>query len=252
LLFKLGLPFGILTRAALIWAAARTVQNRSYLLIMLVLVLYGLLIVFLPLRQPFWLMSVYPLLLLTLSGAIVEAYRRAGNVKLRWAWLAYIVFAAGWLAIGLTQVYPTYGYYGYELVGDQWLGMESRGHRSLVVVTNDGSTSAIDWLRQNVPADALVVSYLEDPHFVDYLESIEPFVFELKQALRYKEKTSLLQDLKQAEFVVVRPFRDVEFVVAWDDPLLVDCFGTEPVFSVLRGRGVYEMPVVLIYQRLHD
>ena len=252
LLFKLGLPFGFTIFVALAWVIRKSLLKRSFLLITVVLLYYGLLLVILPLQQPFWLMSVYPLIVIALSAIIIFGLTNIKNAKLRWAWLGYIAGAFAWLFFGLVQVYPTFGFYGYELVGERWLGNLSLGHRALVVVTNDGSVEAIDWLRQHVDAGSSVISYLDDPHIINYFESIQPFEFDFQHALQYQEEDDLNKDLVKADFVVVRTIADNRFFAPVADAAFIQRFGTEPVYEIFRGRGVYRMPIIQIYQRVSD
>jgi hypothetical protein len=151
------------------------------------------------------------------------------------------------LLIGLFQVYPTFGYYGYELIGDRWLGNKSRGYSGVVIVTNDGSTEAIDWLRQHVPAGSAVISYLDDPHIINYLQSSQPFAFDFQHAQQYQDKNELNKELAKAVFVVVRALNAGDLLA---DPAFIQQFGAEPVHQIFRGRGVYRMAVIQIYQRI--
>jgi hypothetical protein len=163
------------------------------------------------------------------------------------AWSGYIVVAVGWLIVGLISVYPTYGYFGYEIVGDRWLGNNSRGHRSLVVVTNDGSTEVIEWLQDNVQAGSVVVSYLDDPHIVNYLNMIQPFTFELTYASQFQERDELIEELERANYVIARPIYDIDFVVPLTDSFFNEFFHSEPVHQIFRGRGMYKMSIMQIY-----
>ena len=250
LLFKLGLPFGIATYIALIWAARKSITDRRFLLITLIFVYYGLLLAVLPLQQPFWLMSIYPLIVVVLSALIVWGLTNLPSPQLRLGLTSFFLFAFAWLIVGLVQVYPTFGYYGYELVGNRWLGNESRGHRALVTVTNDGSTEAIDWLRQNVPPGSSVVSYLDDVHIIKYLESTQSFDFELKHALQFQDQEDLHKIMAKADFVVVRLINDTGLSAPVSDPNFIEQFGFEPTYQILRGRGIYRMPIIQIYQRI--
>jgi hypothetical protein len=252
ILFKLGLPFGILTCLALAWAVKKAFVDRAFLLVVLTLFFFGLMLAVLPLQQPFWLMSVYPLILLVLSAMIIHILASLKDKRLRYAWTTVVVVAFAWLIIGLIHVYPTYGYYGYEMIGDRWLGENAIGYREVIVVTNDGSTEAIDWLRQNAPAGSLVVSYLNDLHLINYLNSIELFGFELTQAVQYEDSRLLDEDLARADYVVVRVVDDLSLPLPTADPDFTRQYGSEPVFEVVRGRGAYRMPLIQIFQRLAD
>ena len=249
LLFKLGLPLGIITFIALVWSVRQSNHNRKFLLITLVLLYYGLLLLVLPLQQPFWLMSIYPLIVIVLSVMLTRSLTNIKNANLRFIWRSCVAISFIWLIIGLVQVYPTFGYYGYELVGNEWLGNNSRGHRALVVVTNDGSTEAIDWLEQHVVVGSAVITYLEDPHIINYLKRTRSFTFDLNQVQDYRDKNKLDEDLAKADFVVVRVIEDLGFPIPVNDPTFIQQFGSEPVHQIVRGRGVYQMPVFQIYQR---
>jgi hypothetical protein len=248
LLFKIGAPFGIATCMALVWGARKSIQSKSFLLVTLILFYYGLLLAILPLQQPFWLMSVYPLILLLLSALIVHNFSNLKSFKLRLVWGGYIAACTAWLVVGLFNVYPTFGYYGYELLGDRWLGTDSRGYRAVVVVTNDGSTEAIDWLRKNAPAGSVVLSYLNDIHIMNYLAARPQFSFELRHALHYEPDGELSGQLAKADFVVVRLINDLGVPSPVSDATFRARFASAPVYQIFRGRGVYRMPVIQIYQ----
>lgn len=249
-LLKLGLPFGIGTCLALVGAVVKSMKDRAYLLVAVVLLYYAALLAVLPLRQPFWLMSVYPIIAITLAAMILGVTRSLANGALRIGWLGCVTFACGWLVVGLIRVYPTFGYYGYEVIGDRWLGAESRGYRSPIVITNDGSTDAIDWLQQNVAAGTVVLSYLDDLHIIDYLELKQAFQFEIRHALRLGNPQDLAEVVANADIVVVRLISESGPPSPISSPTFIRKFGTEPVHQVFRGRGIYRMPVIMIYRRL--
>jgi hypothetical protein len=209
---------------------------------------FGLLLAVLPLQQPFWLMSVYPLIALILAATIVDVITQMYPSILRLGFAGAVVLAFGWLGIGLVRVYPMFGYYGYEWMGDRWLGVNSKGYRALVVVTNDGSTEAIDWLRQNVPTESFVLSYLNDIHLMKYLERTLAFPFEMKHALHEPDVDLLTKALKRADFVVVRCVDDSSLPPPMDDPVFIQHFVEVPVYQVVRGQGNYRMPVIQIYK----
>jgi hypothetical protein len=249
LLLKLGLPFGVLTLAALGWVAVKAARDRACLLLTAVLVYYASLLAILPLQQPFWLMSVYPVILLALSAMVVRGLHAENRRALRWSTTTGVVIAVLWLAAGLTQVYPTFGYYGYETTGNRWLGAESRGYRRLIVITNDGSTQALDWLEHNAPAGARVVSYLNDLHLIRHLHEARQPSFELIEALREPDSVRLSSHLASAEFAVVRAVNEDDGPPPQSNPEFVRQFGAEPVHEIVRGRGIYRMPVIGIYRR---
>jgi hypothetical protein len=248
-LFKLGLPFGIATIVALGWAVRNAIRNRdrSFLLITVPVVYCVLMLAVLPLQQPFWLMSVYPLILLAVSGMMVRALRK-GNLLVCWSMAAWLAVSASWLAIGLVRVYPTFGYYGYETTGDRWLGAESRGYRRLVVVTNDGSTEALDWLRQNAPAGSRVVSFLDDVHLIQYLLETRSYPFELTQAPIERDPDRRTRAVAAADFAVVRTIDDEDRSRPELEEEFKERFDSEPVHVISRGRGIYRVAVIRIYR----
>jgi hypothetical protein len=192
-------------------------------------------------------MSVYPLILLLLSALIVHNLTSLKDIKLRISWAVYIAICIVWLGVGLVNVYPTFGYYGYELLGDRWLGNDSRGYRAVVVVTNDGSTEAIDWLRKNAPAGSVVLSYLNDIHIINYLAGRQEFPFELKHALKFQTDDQVRQQFAETDFVVVRLINDFGAPSPVSDVTFRARFASAPVYQIFRGRGVYRMPVIQIY-----
>jgi hypothetical protein len=250
LLFKIGLPFGLTTCLALVWAARKSIGNKYFLLTTLVLFYYGLLLAILPLQQPFWLMSVYPLILILLAAFILHNLTNLKNLKLRIGWAGYVAASAAWLIVGLINVYPTFGYYGYELIGERWLGSESRGYRAVVVVTNDGSTEAIDWLRKNVAEDSTVLSYLDDIHLIKYLMSKDGVTFNFQHALNHMTDAEIDRKLLKADFVVVRVVSDLGKPTPLSNRTFIQRFGFAPAYQVVRGRGIYRFPVIQIYERI--
>ena len=249
LLLKLGLPLGIATLIALAWGAINARRSRGLLLITLVLFFYMALLAVLPLQQPFWLMSVYPLVLLALSELLRQVYNRFTRPGPRLLFAGGLLLALGWLLFGLYQVYPNYGYYGYETTGDRWLGGSSKGYRAVVVVTNDGSTTAIEWIQQNAPPGSKVLSYLTDIHLLNYLDQTRQLDFNLVHAAHGTDDDNSILIRETADYVVVRPLEDVGGALPLDDTAFIEAFGTDPVYTLTRGRGRYEMPVIFIFER---
>jgi hypothetical protein len=172
------------------------------------------------------------------------------SLRLRAISAVYAVFAFCWLLLGIIQVYPMFAYYGYETIGDWWMGENSRDYAGVVVVKNDGSTEAIEWLGRNVSTGSTVVIFLDDIHIINYLDSIQPFAFELVHAGRsipgYKPSN---RRIRKGGLRRCRPVDRIDFAVPLTDSLFGQYFRTEPVYQVFRGRGVYEMPVMQIYYK---
>jgi hypothetical protein len=250
LLFKMGLPLGVATLVALVWSGRQASVHHGHRLLVATLIYYGLLVLVLPLQQPFWLMSVYPLLMLVLSALVVRGWERISDMRLRRAYAAAIVASVLYLLAGVVRVYPTFGSYGYEITGDRWLGEPSRGYRAVVVVTNDGSTEALEWLERHAPPGAIVLSYLNDVHLLRYLVEERAYSFDLRQAPTFADPGLVAQQLNLAEYAVVRAVDDLDSGTPLSDPGFVRRFGSDPVHQIMRGRGPYRMPVIRIYRSL--
>jgi hypothetical protein len=147
-----------------------------------------------------------------------------------------------WLIWGLIHVYPEFGWYGYETIGERWLGKESRGYRNIIQITNDGTEDALRWSMVHVPAGARVVSYLSAYHVVAAYAARHTLQFELI------DRSWDIENVRS-----MRP-GEADYVLIDLNPLLASGFtpGGEgpwgsPVHTIWRGNGQYRMPVVQIY-----
>jgi hypothetical protein len=95
-----------------------------------------------------------------------------------------------------------------------------------------------------------VLSYLDDVHILNYFASVEPLGFDWKHAGQYADKSQLAAELASADFVVVRVPDDLGIHAPVTSSMFVELFGSEPVYEVVRGRGLYRMPVIQIFRRL--
>ncbi|MHC4441067.1 MAG: glycosyltransferase family 39 protein [Planctomycetota bacterium] len=249
ILFKLGLPLGLLTVAGLIWAWIRSVGDSVIRLLVAVVMLYIVFLLVLPIRQVFYLMSIYPLLMLILAAFMVRITLVLGGRALgQSAWIALAATGFLWVLWGDIRVWPDFGFYGYEIVGSRWLGAESRGYRNLIQVTNDGTEDALAWCIENVPGGKRVVSYLWDDHVIDAFVGEHPVDFELVR--RYPELDRREgPPFDDADYLIVGLNNQVSYSDAPPAERLSDYFDPSPIHMVIRGRGVYWMPVVNIYQR---
>jgi 4-amino-4-deoxy-L-arabinose transferase-like glycosyltransferase len=247
ILLKLGPPLGILSLAALAWACLQrsfpglSIASASA-------VIYLLFLLVLPIRQSFYLMSVYPLIVLILAAFITHvAARLSSRERSSSAWIALVATSSVYLAWGTAWSYPEFGYYGYTLVGDSWLGAESYGYRNLIQVTNDGTEDALRWLTQHVPPGRRVVSYLWDDHVIDHFLAGSPPLFHLVRRDAHRSRNSP-PEIDDADFVVVGLNNEVSYR---DLPKaeLEEGFNQSPRHVVFRGRSGSCMPVVRIFGR---
>jgi hypothetical protein len=249
LLIKLGLPLGVLTLASLFWACIQRTDTRaSVLCVSIVTYIFFLLI--LPLRQPFYLMSVYPLVLLVLGAFVGDVWNRLATRE-RWAsaWIALVSTSFVYLLWGTAWSYPEFGYYGYTIAGKQWLGSESRGYRNLIQVTNDGTEDALAWLNANVPPGRRVVSYLWDDHVIDRYVATHPPKFQLVRRNAYLSRREP-PEIDDADFVVVALNNKTSYHDTPPQTVLDEKFSSSRGHLVWRGRGGTAMPVVEIYARV--
>ncbi len=246
-LLKMGPPLGVAMLAALGWAAVRAFVEPRLRPIVLVLAMYFFMLAALPVQQYFYLMSIYPLLALVLAGLIMRLVWSVRAQRLRWGWAVAAVCAIGWLVVGYARVYPTYPYYGYELIGDRWLGSESRGYRDVIQVTNDGSHDALQWCAANVRTDEHVYSYLRDHWVVESLIGSIGAPYELTQQ-DPKAPWAKVEPVPQADYLMVALQNVVTYRDAPPIEAIAEHYDPEPAHVVWRGRGVYRLPVVTIYR----
>ncbi len=163
-LVKLTVPWGMLTAVALVFAAFRERDDGRWRACILSFVFYVALICLLPLRQSFYLIGVYPAMMVVTAGFAVEIGRRLRMISptIARTWTILLLLMLIHLGIRMYQAHPYYHLYAYELVGDRWLGAESRGYRNLIQTPSDGVESLIRWCNTDprVRRGDRVVSYL--------------------------------------------------------------------------------------------
>lgn len=172
-LLKLSIPLGIVTSIAMLLAAFRERDDGRWRPCILPVIFYVVLLCFLPLRQTFYLMGVYPLMMILTAAMLAElmTWPRATSTRI----LVCLPIVAtlghsGWL---LSRSYPHLQLHGYRICGDSWMGRESRGYRNLIQTPSDGVEEMIRWCcaDSNVRSGAKVVSFLWEERII---ESILP------------------------------------------------------------------------------
>jgi len=242
LLFKLGLPLGILTLAALVWSLARLSRDPATDPLTLCFGALLLTALALPLAQPFYLMTVYPILILLLSAFVLRVGRGLPGIIGKTGGAALLAFAIGWLLYGDFRVYPTFGYYGYETIGDQWWNDRTTGYRNIVTVNADGAEDALLWCRDHLPAGKRVL--------FDYQDKLPMQEF-VRQKMPRFEMVHIF-DLHRDEV----PSLDYA-VISLDEGLLETpytgklrgVFSDDALHTVWRGRGPYRLPVFRVVAR---
>ena len=93
-----------------------------------------------------------------------------------------------------------------------------------------------------------MLSYLNDIHLISHLETGEEFQFELRHVLRFAGRRASQEDLVTSDYAVVRLVDDFGPPSPLNDPAFIRRFGIEPVHEIYRGRGIYRMPAMRIYE----
>lgn len=186
LLIKMTVPLGVLTVCGLGYGIVRARHETAWRVCVLTVLLYLAGLCLLPLRQSFYLMGVYPLVAVIAAGFAVgigRRLRKLGLGGLAVGWAVVMACSVSYLGWNVHQAYPYFHLFGYETIGDRWLGAESRGYRNLIQTPSDGVESLIRWVTAegHVRPGSRVVSLLwEDMpgHIVDRLLPPQlPFTF---------------------------------------------------------------------------
>ncbi len=165
LLIKMTVPLGILTACGLGYGIVRARQETAWRICVLTFLLFVAGLCLLPLRQSFYLMGVYPLVAIIAAGFAVcigRRLRKLGQGGLAVGWAILLACSVSYLGWNVYQAYPYFNLFGYETVGNRWLGAESRGYRNLIQTPSDGVESLIRWITEDghVRPGSRVVSFL--------------------------------------------------------------------------------------------
>jgi hypothetical protein len=211
LLIKLTVPLGVLAAASLVYGAIRARRDIAWRVCTLTVFLYIAGLCLLPLRQTFYLMGIYPILMILTAALAVRIGRRLHEWRpgAAAAWGAVMLVLLIHLGLNVYRAYPCYNLYGYELIGNRWLGAESRGYRNLIQTPSDGVESLIRWCNadSHVPPGSTVVSYLwEDQpgQMVDDLLPAHPACTFIRRGLSPdSDEVPPPPSIDQADFVLL-------------------------------------------------
>lgn len=251
-LLKLTIPLGILTILALGYAAVRAWTSPRWRICFLPVLGYVVVLCLLPLRQTFYLMGVYPLLMILIAAFAVQAgrtlRRRSGAAAA--AWVVLLVGLLIHLGVRVQGAYPYYHLYGYDLVGDRWLGAESRGYRNLIQTPSDGVESLIHWCNTDprVRPGSRVVSFLwEDAIIGELLPPSPSYVFVPRGLSPDSAAIPPPPSIEGADFILLHINNRLGYGDRSPDwPLEGASAGQfEPVYTVYRGA----LAVAWVYAR---
>lgn len=254
LLLKMTPLVGVLSVAALLHAGIVEGRDRRWRDAILTIVFWIIAMCFLPLRQTFYLVGIYPLIALVTAAFMLHVVDRLGRgvaVRRIAAALVFIAMPVGWLALRSKAAYPDFELFPDDEVRTSWLGAEPRGYRNLIQTNSDGVEALIRWCGEHVPAGARVVSYLwEDSIIAHALPADHRFRF-VPRGL--SERTAVLPPpppIDDADYVLLH----VNNILGYGDlppdtpPMAELQRDFTPVFTVRRGRGPTEL--AWVYQRL--
>jgi len=204
-LFKLTLPLGIIALVGIAWAALRERDEPKWRPAILTIIWFVIALCFLPLRQTFYLMGVYPLIMIITAGMLdqIASWARGYSKQMKTAWMVVAAVLLGHYAWRVRAAYPDFQLYGYATVGDRWLGAPTLGYRNIIQTPSDGVESLIAWCKQNVQPGQRVVSYLWEDHIIAPLIADAKFEF-IRRGL--SDESDTLPDpppIDDADYVLV-------------------------------------------------
>lgn len=258
ILIKATIPIGIVTVLAIIQAMTSERSEGRWRPCLFVVLFYIPLLCFLPLRQTFYLMPIYPALMILTAAFAVGTARYGFSLG-----PGYGIFVVAAIAVGLGNlamesraISPDYEMYGYATVGKRWLGAESRGYRNLVQTPSDGVVSLIHWCNTSgqVHEGDRVQSYLwEDRIIRRNLPADPPFDFIPRGVTEASDEVPPPPSIVSADFVLLH----INNLLGYGDrppdhpdmALLEKHF--EKVFTVVRGRASAPLEVAWVYRRKH-
>ncbi len=211
LAIKLTVPLGILTLTALVFGLLCSRRDAVWRTCVWPIVLYLSAICLLPLRQTFYLMGIYPLIMITTAAFIVSLVRGLTRARRQLNTVGYLLIAALLIHLGanVRQAYPYFQLHGYDLVHNRWLGAESRGYRNLIQTPSDGVESLIRWCNTDprvLPGDRVVSFLWEDQpgQMVDDVLPPEPHYTLLRRGLTAdSDHVPPAPSIEAADFVLV-------------------------------------------------
>jgi len=238
---KATIPVGVFTVLAILNAMTSEVFEGRWRPCLFAVVFYIPMLCFLPLRQTFYLMPIYPALMILTAAMMVSFGRWAWGLGQPYGIAAVIILLVivGNLGLDSRRVAPNYQIYGYEMIGDRWLGAESRGYRNLIQTPSDGVESLVRWCLNNAESDAAVVSYLWEDRIIQEVFNEHPpaFRFVSRGVTEQSDALPDMPSLLDANYVLLH----INNLLGYGDrepdhpPLELLQLGFEKVHTVRRG-----------------
>lgn len=171
-LVKGTLLIGVLSVGAMVYGLSRARSDWRWRLMAGSVAVWIVAMCALPLRQTFYLMGIYPLLMAVTAAGGVTLIRWMGRRRAVLGVLGLATVAIAPTArIGLraAEAYPDFQLFPTDVIGTRWMGAEARGYRNLIQTNSDGVEDVVRWCLANVPAGSRVVSYLWEDPIIDRL-----------------------------------------------------------------------------------
>jgi hypothetical protein len=203
------------------------------------------------LRQTFYLMSIWPLLMI-LTAAWLVMIRRwlAGrSAAAGVCGSALIMLIVGQQAAVAVRAWPDYNLYARSWIGTRWLGAEARGYRNVVQTPCDGYAELVSWCLENAPPGGRVVSYLWADHVLDdVLPDRLPFVL-IRRGVYRADDRGLPRPpppgIDDADVVLLHVNNEAEYHDMPPPSELESRFGEAPAFVVYRSG---DFPIAVAYR----
>jgi hypothetical protein len=147
---------------ALVVAAFRVRARPELRLPVLLVACYGLFLLRLPWAQTFYMLPVFPALVILLADLFVELWDRRRGLA-----AALAAAAVALLVVDLARSHPDYHLNGYQWVGARvWGGRPTIGARSIVQIPTDGAEQALRFVDATAQPGETVVSFVRPWHII--------------------------------------------------------------------------------------
>ncbi len=252
-LLKGTLLIGVLSAGAMVYGLSRARADWRLRLTAGGVALWIAAMCALPLRQTFYLMGIYPLLMTVTAAGGVTLIRWMGRRRAALGVVGLVTIAVAptaRMALRAAEAYPDFQLFPDDVIGSRWLGAEARGYRNLIQTNSDGVEEVVRWCRANVPAGSRVVSYLWEDPIVDGLLAQKPQFELIRRGISQASDTvPPPPSLGGADYILMH----INNILGYGDlpadaPPPVELERDfRPVHVVRRGRT--QMPVAWVYER---
>lgn len=255
ILFGPTVPVGLAALAAVVWAWIRENEIPRLRLPIFALTVFVLALTTLPLRQTFYLMTVWPLLMILTAAGLMAVRRWLTGLRsiLGRACLVAIVILVTQQMVTTYRAWPDYNLYPRHWIGTTWLGAEARGYRNLIQTPCDGYAELVSWCLANARPGQRVVSYLWADHVLDELLPNDPPFTLVRRSIYQASNRGLPRPappaIDQADFLLLHVNNFVEYHDTPGAEALAKEFQREPVFVVRRDG---DFAIAMIYKRRDD